>query len=112
MQQDRKPRTNPFAYDQLIYDTGSKDIQGRKKTVSAISGARKIYTNKRMKLEHSLTPYAKINSKWTKDLNLRADTVKLPEENIHRTFFGINCCNIFLDLTHRVIEIKSNTNDT
>ena len=111
MQQDRKPRTNPCAYDQLIYDTGSNVIQGRT-TVSAISGARKIYTHKTMKLEHSLTPYTKINSKWTKDLNLRPKTIKLPKENIHRTFFGINCCNIFLDLTHRVIEIKANTNDT
>ena len=77
MQQDRKPRTNPFAYDQLIYDTGSKDIQGRKKTVSAISGARKIYTHKRMKLEHSLTPYTKINSKWINDLNASLSTNSL-----------------------------------
>ena len=63
-----------------------------------------------MKLEHSLTMYTKINSKWIQDLNIRPDTIKLLEENIGRTVFDINHSKIFCDPLPRVMEIKTKIN--
>ena len=67
-------------------------------------------TCKRMMLEHSVTPYIKINSKWIENLKVSPCTLKLLEENIGRTLFDINCSNISLNLSPRVMEIKENIN--
>ena len=63
-----------------------------------------------MKLEHFLTLYTKINSKWIRDLNVRPDTIKLLDENIGRTLFDINHSRILLDLPPREMEIKTKIN--
>ena len=64
---------------------------------------------KRMKLEHVITSYTKINSKWITDLNVGPETLKLLDETlfIGRTFFDINCSNIIYDPPPRVMEIKT-----
>ena len=67
-------------------------------------------TCKRMKSEHFLTPYTKINSKWIKDLNVRPETIKLLEKNIGRTLDDINQSQILYDPPPRVMEIKTKVN--
>ena len=67
-------------------------------------------TCERMKLEHFLTPYTEINSKWIKDLSVRPETIKLLEENICRTLDDINQSKVLYDPPPRIMEIKTKVN--
>ena len=88
--------------------TKDKNIQWEK--VSSVSGAGVSCTAacRSMKLKHTLTPYTKIKSKWLKDLTIRHDTIKLPEENIGKTLSEINHTNVFLGESSKAVEIKTN----
>ena len=63
-----------------------------------------------MKLEHFLTPYTKINSKWIIDLDIRPETIKLLEENIGKTLSDIHHSRILYDPPPRVMEIRAKVN--
>ena len=101
---------NPHIYGHLIFDKGGKDIQWKKDNLlyQVVWKTDKWSTTyKRMKLEHLLTPYTKINSKWIKDLNVRSETIKLLEENIGKTLSDINHSRILYDPPPRILEIKA-----
>ena len=63
-----------------------------------------------MKLEHFLTLYTKINSKWIKDLHVRPETIKLLEENIGKTLYDIHHSRILYDPPPRILKIKAKIN--
>ena len=64
----------------------------------------------KMKLNHQLTPYIKINSRWIKDLNRSHDKTKVIEENIGRKISDISHSNIFTDISPRAKDIKERIN--
>ena len=65
----------------------------------------------KMKLKHLLSPYARINSKWIKDLNVRPETIKLLEENIGSKISDIYCTNICSDISLWARETKEKINN-
>ena len=108
MEQSESPEINPCTYGYPAFDKGGKHIQWDKDSLfSKWCWENWTVTCKRMKLEHFLSLYTKINSKWIKDLNVRPETIKLLEENIGRTLDDTNQSKILCDPPPRIIEIKT-----
>ena len=106
------PEINPCApYGYLIFDKGGKNIQwGKDSLFNKWCWENWTAICKRIKLEHFLIPYIKINSKWIEGLNVRPETIKLLEGNIGRTLDVIAQSKILYDPSLRVTEIKTKVN--
>ena len=102
------PEINPCNNGYLLFDKGGKNTQRRKDNLfNKWCWENWSTTCKRMKLEHFLIPFTKINSKRMKDLNVRPETIKLLEKNIGKTLSDINHSRIPYDPPSRVMEIKA-----
>ena len=98
------PEINPCTYGYLIFDKRGKNILwGKDSLFNKWYLENWTATCEKMELEHFLTPYTRINSKWIKDLNVRPETIKLLRGNIGRT-------KILYDPPPRVMEIETKVN--
>ena len=111
MEQTESPEINSSLYGQLIFDKGGRSIKWSKNSLFN-RWCWEIWTAtwKKMKLDHQLTPYTKINSRWIKDLNISRNTIKVLEENIGRKISDFPWSNILTDISSKARDIKERIN--
>ena len=100
------PQTN----GQLIFDKAGKNIQWNKDRLFSKQCWENWTVACRMNLDHFLTPYTQINSKWMKDLNVRQETIKTLEEKAGNNLFDLSHSNVLLDMSLKAREVKAKMN--
>ena len=112
MEQNRERRNKPKS----VWSINIQQRGQRHKTVKIASSthgvgrAGQLHAKKKIKLNHQLMPYTKINSRWIKDLNISCNTIKVLEENIGRKISDIPHSNIFTDMSPKARDIKERIN--
>ena len=102
---------DPQTYSQLISDKAGKNIQWNKDSLfSKWCWGTWTATCRRMNLDHFLTPYTKINSKWMKDLHVRHKSIKILKEKAGKNLFDLGHSNFLLNTSPEAREAKANMN--
>ncbi|KAF0879451.1 LORF2 protein, partial [Crocuta crocuta] len=98
---------DPQMCGQLIFDKAGKSIQWKKDSLfNRWCWENWTATCRRMKLDHFLMPYTKINSKWIKVLNVRQETIKTLEEKAGNNLLDLNHSNFLLDTYSKTRESR------
>ena len=105
------PEMDPQTCGQLIFDKAGKNIQWNKDNLfSKWCWENWTATCRKMNLDHFLTPYTKINSKWMKDLNVRQEAIKILEEKAGKNLSDLGYSNFLLHTSPEARETKAKTN--
>ena len=105
------PETDSQKHGQLIFDKAGKNIQWNKDSLfSKWCWGNWTATCRRMNLDHFLTPFTKITSKWMKDLNVRQETIKILKEKACKNLFDLGHSNFLLNTSPEARETKAKMN--
>ena len=105
----QNPEVDPQTYGQLIFDKAGKNIQWNKDSLFS-KWCWQNWTATCRKMDHFLTPYTKMNSKWIKDLNVRQETIKTLEEKAGKDLSDLSRSNLVLDTSPKARELKAKVN--
>ena len=101
---------DPQTYGQLIFDKAGKNVQWNKDSLFSKWCWENWTATCRRNLDHFLTPYTKMNSKWMKDLNVRQEGFKIPKEKAGKNLIDLGCSNFLLNTSPEAREIKAKMN--